>query len=124
MKRNSLLLPLWAALSFTALDQTHIPATGICNTGLTPASPLPAGCTTSTLVTPVNPDTGGTSVDGNWQLATPYPSAGVASQAPNPCSLTFGPAWVDAPFGNWIAPDAGVSQWITPEVATDQKSVV
>jgi hypothetical protein len=42
-------------LSAAAAAQTHIPATGLCNTGLTPASPLPTGCTTSTPVTPVNP---------------------------------------------------------------------
>lgn len=29
----------------------------------------------SSLVTPVNPESGGPSVDGNWHLATPYPSA-------------------------------------------------
>ena len=36
--------------------------------GFNPAGPLPAGCTTSTPMTPVNPDTGGSSVDatGNW----------------------------------------------------------
>jgi hypothetical protein len=58
-------------LSSAAVAQT-IPATGLCNTGLTPANALPLGCTTSTLVTPVNPQSGGTSVDGNWQLATGY----------------------------------------------------
>jgi hypothetical protein len=103
-------------LSSAAVAQT-IPATGLCNTGLTPANALPLGCTTSTLVTPVNPQSGGTSVDGNWQLATPYPSASYTHQAPNPCALTaFGPAWVDAPWFNWFNPNDGVSQWITPEV--------
>jgi hypothetical protein len=54
---------------------------------------------------------------GNWQLATPYPSASYTHQAPNPCALTaFGPAWVDAPWFNWLNPNDGVSQWITPEV--------
>jgi hypothetical protein len=59
----------------------------LCNTGLTLASPLPIRCTTSVPVTPVNPQSGGSSVDGNWQLATPYPSAAYTHQAPNPCFL-------------------------------------
>jgi hypothetical protein len=104
-------------LSSTAVAQNRIPATGLCNTGLTPASPLPTGCTTSTPVTPVNPESGGPSVDGNWQLATPYPSARYNQEAPNPCSLTtFGPAWVDAPWSSWFNPNDGLSQWITPQV--------
>jgi len=104
-------------LSAAAGAQTHIPATGLCNTGLTPANPLPKGCTTSSLVTPVNPQSGGPSVDGNWQLATPYPSGTNDAQPPNPCTLvSFGPAWVDAPFSGWFNPDDGLSQWITPEV--------
>jgi hypothetical protein len=108
---SALLLPVAAAA------QTTIPATGLCNTGLTPASPLPTGCTASTLVTPVNPGSGGSSVDGNWQLATPYPSGSYIRQAPDPCLLRkFGPAWVDAPWFNWFNPNDGLSQWITPEV--------
>lgn len=111
MKRLLLLIvPLAASVA-----QTHIPATGLCNTGLTPASPLPYGCTASTLVTPVNPQSGGPSVDGNWQLATPYPSASWNQGAPNPCSLTFGPAWVDAPAQGWFNPGDGLSQWVTPQ---------
>jgi hypothetical protein len=103
-------------LSTAAVAQTHIPATGLCNTGLTPASPLPTGCTTSTPVTPINPTTGGSSVDGNWQLATPYPSASYSSQTADPCKLTsFGPAWVDAPPSYWLNPDDGLSQWISPQ---------
>ena len=114
-------------LSSAAVAQT-IPATGLCNTGLTPASPLPTGYTPSTLVTPVNPESGGSSVDGNWQLATPYPSASYTEQAPDACRLeTFGPAWIDAPFNpittpnpngtNWLNPPDDVSsQWITPLV--------
>lgn len=103
-------------LTVAAAAQTSIPATGLCNTGLTAASPLPEGCTTSTPVTPVNPESGGSSVDGNWQLATPYPSAPSNEESPNPCTLTtFGPAWIDAPWPSWI-PNDGTSQWITPEV--------
>jgi hypothetical protein len=101
-------------LSSAAVAQTTIPATGLCNTGLTPASPLPTGCSTSTLVTPVNPQSGGTSVDGNWQLATPYPSASWNEGGPSPCSLTFGPAWVDAPEPGSFNPNDGLSQWISP----------
>jgi hypothetical protein len=101
-------------LSAAASAQTTIPATGLCNTGLTPASPLPNGCTTSTLVTPVNPQSGGTSVDGNWQLATPYPSASWDESAPNPCSRIFGPAWVDAPEAGAFNPNDGLSQFISP----------
>jgi hypothetical protein len=68
------------------------------------------------LVTPINPETGGTSVDGNWELATPYPSSGVAEEAPNPCKLAaWGPAWVDTPWSAWLNPSDGLSQWITPE---------
>jgi len=92
-----------------------VPASGLCNTGLTPASPLPAGCSTSTPVTPVNPSSGGRSVDGNWQLATPYPSP-YNDVGPDPCSLTFGPAWVDTPAPGWFNPSDGLSQWISPEV--------
>jgi hypothetical protein len=92
----------------------------VCNTGLTFASPPPVGCTSSVLVTPINPETGGTSVDGNWELATPYPSSGVAEEAPNPCKLAawgpaWGPAWVDTPWSAWLNPSDGLSQWITPE---------
>jgi hypothetical protein len=56
-------------------------------------------------------------VDGNWALATPYPSVPYNQPAPNPCLLTtFGPAWVDAPWFSWFNPEDGVSQCITPEV--------
>jgi hypothetical protein len=102
-------------LSSLGVAQT-IPATGLCNTGLTPASPV-TGCTTSTLVSPVNPISGGPSVDGNWQLASPYPSAPFNGQAPDACALTtFGPAWVDTPSGSWYNPNDALSQWISPEV--------
>ncbi|MGA2740011.1 MAG: hypothetical protein ABSG65_21555 [Bryobacteraceae bacterium] len=102
-------------LSLAAAAQTTIPATGLCNTGLTPAAALPAGCTTSALVTPVNPESGGSSVDGNWQLASPYPSAPYNEQSPNPCTLTnFGPAWIDDPWPAWYNPNDGLSQWMTP----------
>jgi hypothetical protein len=100
-------------MSAAALAQTRIPATGLCNTGLTPPASPAEGCKTST---PVTSDSGGPSVDGNWQLAAPYPSAPYYGRAPDPCKLTtFGPAWVDAPTSVWLNPDDGLSQWITPE---------
>jgi len=99
-----------------AAAQTQVPVTGLCNTGLTKASAEPQGCLTSTLVTPVNPDSGGPSVDGNWYLATPYPSA-YNAPPPNPCQLpTYGSAWVDAAWSAWYNPDDGRSQYISPEV--------
>lgn len=101
-------------MSFAAAAQTAIPAAGLCNTGLTPAGPLPAGCAASTPVTPLNPQSGGPAVDGNWQLAAPYPSASWDQGAPDPCSLKFGPAWVDSPALAWFDPGNGLSQWITP----------
>jgi hypothetical protein len=104
-------------ISAIGAAQTGIPAAGLCNTGLTAASPLAAGCTTGSPVTPVNPESGGPSVDGNWELAIPYPSVPYNRPAPNPCSLTaFVPAWVDAPWLSWLNPDDGISQWISPEV--------
>ena len=92
-----------------------VPVTGLCNTGLTKASPFPKGCSTTTFVSPVNPETGGTSVDGNWQLATPYPSGEYNEAAPNPCTLAYGPAWVDQPWFSWSNPNDGLSQYIMPE---------
>jgi hypothetical protein len=119
MQSETILQALAATLlsATMAAAQVHIPATGLCNTGLTPASPLlQGGCKSSTLVTPVNPESGGPSVDGNWQLATPYPSVPYNLPGPNPCSLTsFGPAWVDAPWSAWFNPNDGLSQWIGPE---------
>ena len=107
---SALLLPLAAA------GQTQVPVTGLCNTGLTRASALPEGCATSTLVTPINPIGGGDSVDGNWQLASPAPSAPYNEPAPNPCSLTtYGHAFVDAPWDSWFNPSDGLSQYITPK---------
>jgi len=95
-----------------------------CNTGLQP----PAGVCT-------NPDdpaallnspktglnsAGGSTLDPNWQIAVPYPSA--PSNRPHsrpvtdPCSLKkFEPAWVDLPDAAWLVNDA-VSDWITPQI--------
>lgn len=117
MKVKLVVLGLTLLLSVAAVNAQRIPATGLCNTGLTPGGPLPLGCLGSTPVTPVNPDTGGPSVDGNWQLAAPYPSVTESQQGPNPCALThFGPAWVDTPDPGWLNPNDGLSQWITPQV--------
>jgi len=60
-------------LSVAAVS-AQITVTGLCNNGLTPASPI-TGCTTSTPVTPVNPVSGGTRWTGigNWRHRTPQP---------------------------------------------------
>jgi hypothetical protein len=99
-----------------AQTRLPVPATGLCNTGLTPKSPQPVGCLTSVPVTPVNPVDGGPSIDGNWELATPYPSVIYSAPAPNPCSFktAYGPAFVNAPWYNWFNPDDQISQWIAP----------
>jgi len=83
---------------------------GLCNTGQT-AENL-KGCT-EVLVTP-NPQGGGPNVDGNWDLAFPYPSP---FEGPGgPCALTqFEPAWVDTPLSLWLPNSASTaSEWITP----------
>ena len=109
-------ITLFSALMLAVTAAGQIPVTGVCNTGLTKASPVPEGCATSTLVTPANPIEGGDSVDGNWQLASPAPSAAYNEPAPNACSLTtFGHAFVDAPWPSWFNPDDGLSQYITPK---------
>ena len=115
------LLSLSLSLPVAVLS-AQIPAAGLCNTGLTAASSLPGvGCTTSVPVTPVNPATGGPSVDGNWQLASPYPSGDYEHQAPDPCTLkTFGPAWVDSVYSQFNPAD-GISEWISP--LSEQPSV-
>jgi hypothetical protein len=115
IQSSTIALVLALLFAVAAAGQTQIPVSWICNTGLTSASAFPKGCTTSTLVSPVNPISGGDSVDGNWQLASPYPSATYNEPAPNPCLLSFGPAWVDAPWPGWFNPDDGLSQYITPQ---------
>jgi hypothetical protein len=112
---NRTLMILSPLLITLAAGAQTVPAAGLCNTGLTKASAYPKGCSTSTLVAPVNPETGGTSVDGNWQLATPYPSGEYNEAPPSPCSLEYGPAWVDQPWFSWFNPDDGLSQYIMPE---------
>lgn len=74
-------------LSATFADAQTVAATSLCNTGLTAKSVPPKGCTTSTLVTPINPLDGGPFVDGNWELAEPYPSVSFTQRAPDPCSF-------------------------------------
>ena len=113
MKSRCVRFGFAAALSITAL-YSQIPATDLCNTGLTPAGSPSTGCTTSSLVTPINPSSGGDSVDGNWQLATPYPSLSYTGESPDPCTLTYGPAWVDAIDNEWFNPSDGKSQYISP----------
>jgi hypothetical protein len=100
----------------SAQNPTPVPATTLCDTGLTPKSGTGTGCTTSTLVTPINPFDGGPIVDGNWDLAQPYPSASYTAAAPNPCSLAtaYAAAPVNAPAGAYYNPDDHLSQWISP----------
>jgi len=83
---------------------------GLCNTGQTAANAL--GCT-EVLVTQ-NPLGGGPNVDGNWDIAYPYPLP--FEGFGGPCGLTqFEPAWVDTPFSGWLPDNASsVSEWIAP----------
>jgi len=117
MKTSTSLLQLSLAISLCVISlEAQIPANSLCSTGLTPKSPTPGGCTTSVLVNPINPVDGGPITDGNWELATPYPSASIGEEAPNPCTsaLTYAPAPVSAPNSGWYNPDDGLSQWISP----------
>ena len=49
-----------------------IAATSLCNTGPDTRESPPNGCSTSTLIYPINLINGGPIVDGNWELAVPY----------------------------------------------------
>jgi hypothetical protein len=95
-------------------------ATGFCDTGLTQKAPQPAGCLDSKLVNPINPQSGGPIVDGNWELAYPFPSAPYTQPAPGPCGFTssYTPAAVDTPQYGWYNPDDKLSQWIQPPGGT------
>ena len=94
-------------LLFASLSAAQI--AGLCNTGETRVTA--SGCT-GVLVTP-NPPGGGSDTDGNWQLASPYPSA--LSPTVGPCSLTYIAAWVDTPNPAWLVNSASsASEWITP----------
>jgi hypothetical protein len=54
--------------------------------------------------------------NGNWQIASPYPSAPYTSSAPNPCRLqtTYLGAPVNVPFYERYNPESELSQWIGP----------
>ena len=93
-----------------------IPARSLCNTGLTPKSLTIEGCNTSTPVTPINPVDGGPIVDGNWDIAVPYPSVPYNQLPPDPCLFAsiYLPAPVSAPWSAWYNPDDQLSQWIEP----------
>jgi len=112
-------------LAATAAAQSQPP----CNTGYKPAT---GTCGTLWPNGSYNPETGGSAVDGHWQLATPYPSSpsnpntGTAAQMrliEDPCSAKFGSAWVDYPDGESPAPpvfgywsiDGPASNWISPQ---------
>ena len=93
-----------------------VPNASICNSGRTPKGLPPGGCLNTVLSVPVNPATGGSTIDGNWELAAPYPSKLNTELPPDPCTLltSWGPAWVDQPNVAWYNPIDGLSQWITP----------
>ena len=83
---------------------------GLCNTGQTAANVL--GCTEVPVT--ANPRGGGPNVDGNWDVAYPYPLPFEGFHGP--CELTeFEPAWVDTPWFSWLPDSASTaSEWITP----------
>jgi hypothetical protein len=93
-----------------------VPNASLCNSGRTPKGLPPGGCLKTVLEAPLNPLTGGSTIDGNWELAAPYPSKPNTELAPDPCTLltSWGPAWVDTPLVYWYNPNDGLSQWITP----------
>ncbi len=99
------------------LTAQKIATTQLCNTGRTPKSAPPDACLSTTLVSPINPYVGGPIKDGNWKLATPYPSAPYTDNAPTPCSADFHyePAPVNKPSTAWYNPADGKSQWISPD---------
>lgn len=114
--RAVLAFSLTAIVSATFANAQRVPATTLCNTGLAPEIPPPQGCTTSTLVSPINPVDGGPIVDGNWDLAVPYPSVPYTESAPDPCSFAteYSPAPVSTPDSAWYDPLDEISQWIEP----------
>jgi hypothetical protein len=110
---STILHALAAMLLFAATAASQI--SGLCNTGQTRATT--PGCT-GVLVSP-NPFGGGPQLDGNWELAYPYPIKSTGTGAATPCGLKiFIPAAVDIPLSNppWLANSASsASEWITPE---------
>ena len=118
MTFNDIVLPSSIAVMLfaTFANAQTIPSTSLCNTGLTHKSLPPQGCTTTTLVTPINPIDGGPFVDGNWELAEPYPSVPATQGAPNPCLFdsAYAPVPANAPWPGWYNPDDQLSQWIEP----------
>ena len=108
---KTILHALAAMLLFTTMAAAQIKT--LCNTGQTAQTFL--GCS-NVLVTP-NPTGGGPNRDGNWGLASPYPST--LSTTLGPCALTsFTRAWVDTPYSvppAWLPNNASAaSEWITP----------
>jgi hypothetical protein len=93
-----------------------VPSTAFCSTGYTEKPDSRLGCLNTALVSPINPYRGGPIVDGNWLIATPYPTAAYTAPAPNPCSLVsrYTSVPVNEPWPNWYNPDDGLSQWISP----------
>ncbi len=109
-------LQLGLALTLGSAAYAQIAATTLCSTGRTPKSISAAGCLLTVPVSPVNPVDGGPIVDGNWDLAVPYPSRPAHVPAPNPCSFPtiYSPAPVSAAEPEWFNPNDQISQWIEP----------
>jgi len=108
-------LLLSAALSAATVPQQVAPASvALCNTGLAKSATEP-GCGSPVTVP---------GRDGNWRLATPYPSFPQSDVVPLPCGLPFGPALVQPPSGGWYNPSDGISQWIMPNGGGTQSAAV
>ena len=105
-----------ALVLFPTALAAQIRTAQLCSTGYTPKGPPVGGCLDSVLVYPINPESGGPIVDGNWDLAVPYPTAPYTALAPSPCALesVYRPAPVNAPDPAWYNPDDSLSQWISP----------
>lgn len=89
----------------------------LCNTGRTAKALPPDACLATELVSPINSEGGGPIVDGNWDIAVPYPYGSYNSAPPDPCIEDFGylPVPVSAVSSTaWLNPDDGKSQWIEP----------
>jgi hypothetical protein len=109
---KTVLQALGAMLMFAAFGAAQI--VGLCNTGQTSATA--SGCTG--VLVPPNPNASGTPhLDGNWELAYPYPSTLLGDHSP--CLLqifesatvnTLNPAWLPnsvSAASEWIMPVGG-----------------
>jgi hypothetical protein len=104
-------------LSPASLRAQKIETLQLCNTGRTAKALPPDACLATELVSPINSEGGGPIVDGNWDIAVPYPYGSYNSAPPDPCIEDFGylPVPVSAVSSTaWLNPDDGKSQWIEP----------